>query len=221
MKVRQLLRAAMRVIGVAEGADAQAYADALESCNSMLKLWAARGRVTHHIITEPFPLVVGQESYTIGIGGNFDTSRPSEVAGGFTRDTNNVDLQIHPVDREQYNLNPNKTVRGRPRHIYYNPTYPLAVVHLQPVPDLAYTLSLDSVKPLTTLVSLDSDINLPPEYEEAIKYNLAVRLAPENGVPLTAEVVGLALNAYNSLPRQPVPAAQFDCIGTRYNINVE
>ena len=221
MKVRQLLRAAMRVIGVAEGAGAQAYADALESCNSMLKLWAVKGRITHHVVTETFALTVGQKSYTIGTGGNFDTSRPTEIVGGFTRDTNNVDLELCLVAREQYNLVTNKTVRARPRSIYYNPTYPLAVVHFQPVPDIAYTLSLDSVKPLNEFISLDSDVTLPPEYEEAIKYNLAARLAPENGVPLTIEVVNLAGNAFNSLPRQPVPAAQFDCIARRYNINVE
>jgi hypothetical protein len=54
------------------------------------------------------------------------------------------------------------------------------------------TLYLDSLKPLDNPSSLSSDIQLPPEYQEAIVYNLAIRMAPEFGKSVSAEVSVLA-----------------------------
>ena len=100
----------------------------------------------------------------------------------------------------------NKTIAGIPYLLYYYPSYPSATVHLYAVPSDTYTLSLDSLKPITALV-LDTDMNMPPEYEEAIKWNLAVRLAPDYKATPRPDVVQLARTSYAALSIQPIPMA--------------
>lgn len=210
--VQRLLRAALKSLGVVDSHDAidpVEYDDALESCNMMLKLCATKGLIVHHVITESFALAAGPSAYTIGPGGALDTSRPNRLAAAYLRDTNGTDYPLELISRDDWNRIPRKGVDGVPTSVYINPTFPLATLNLDYAPTAAYTLFLDSLKPLAEL-ALENSLNLPPEYEEAIKYNLAVRLAPDYRVQAPPEVVALADNAYKALTIQPVPAATFD-----------
>jgi hypothetical protein len=209
MNVNRLLRSAVKALGLVDGQstlDPVILVDALESANMMLSTWATAGLIVHHVITEQFPLVAGQEVYTIGTTGNFDTTRPNRLIGGFIRDSNNTDTPIEIISRDRYNSLANKETSGIPRYLYYYPTFPLARIYVYFSPFEAYTLSLDSLKPLTALV-LDADLNMPPEYEEAIKWNLAVRLAPDYGRTPRPDVVALANSTYDKLSIQPIPEA--------------
>lgn len=207
MNVNRLLRSAIKAASSVDShttIDPTEYEDALESCNMMLKLWATQGVIIHHVITEQFNLVVGQASYTIGDTANFNTSRPNQITGGFVR-VSDTDYPIQIIDRDRYN-SLRKTDTGIPQYLYYYPTYPIATIYLYKVPDETYLMSIDSIKPLTELV-LDADLNLPPEYEEAIKWNLAVRLAPDYKTTPRQDVVMMAKQSYNALSIQPIPAA--------------
>lgn len=224
MIVQRILRQCMKKIGVVNiGSDMGAvhYEDALESINSMLKSWATQGLIVHHVVTENFPLVAGQGSYTIGTSGDFNTSRPNRIVGGYIRDDSNVDEPLYIIGRDKYNRIPDKTIQAQPCALYYYLTYPLGVIYFDTVPDDTYTLFIDSLKPLTELV-LDAELNLPPEYEEAIIYNGAIRLAPDYNRDVPTEVAAIALSSYNALSIQPVPEAQFNGIPGRrpekYNI---
>lgn len=224
MTVQRLLRQCLKKIGVVDRntePEAVEYEDALESVNSMLKSWATQGLVVHHVVTENFPLVVGQGSYTIGSTGNFNTSRPNRIVGGYTRDDSSVDEHLYIIDRDKYNRIPDKTVRAQPCALYYYPTFPLGIIYFDTVPDDTYTLFIDSLKPLAEL-TLDADLTLPPEYEEAIIYNGAIRLAPDYNRPVPPEVAVIADSSFKALSIQPVPEAQFDGIPGRrpekYNI---
>jgi len=209
MIVSRLLRSAIKAASSVDNYDTidpAEYTDALESCNMMLALWATKGLVVHHTITEQLSLIANQGSYTIGADGNFDTSRPNRLVGGFVRDSNNNDYPISIIDREEYNGLTNKNTTGIPRKLYIYPAFPLSTIYVYYVPDVNYTLSLDSLKPITVL-ELDSTLNLPPEYEEAIKWNLAVRLAPDYKQAPRPDVIELADNAYKALSTQPIPLA--------------
>jgi hypothetical protein len=50
-------------------------------------------------------------------------------------------------------------------------------------------------------IDLDTEIELPPGYEDAIIYNLSVRLAPEYGKPMRADLVGLAMDSKANVKR--------------------
>lgn len=224
MTINQLLRTALRKLGVADlisDSSPEEYANALESANAMLKSWSSRGLITYHIVKENFPLVVGQAAYTIGTSGNFNTSRPNELVGAFLRDANGTDYPLTIIDRDKYNRIPIKTISARPEELYYYPTAPLAVIYTNTEPDQVYTLYLDSLKPLAELV-LDDTFTLPPEYEEALVYNLALRLSSEYQVRPSDVVAMIAQESLRNLTIQPVPESNLCGIpgnqSSRYNI---
>src|SRR6185369_6119173 len=140
MNVIRLLRSAIKAttsVDTNSTINPAEYEDALESCNMMLSLWATRGIIIHHVVTEQFTLSAGQSSYTIGDGGNFDTSRPNQVIGGFVR-VGITDYPIHIIDRDKYNAS-NKTITGIPEALYYYPTFPTATIYLCRIPAEDYT----------------------------------------------------------------------------------
>ena len=67
------------------------------------------------------------------------------------------------------------------QRIYAEGNSPLEYINVYPVPASAKALVLYSKKTITQFESVNDEIELPPGYEEAIKYNLAWRLAPEYG----------------------------------------
>ena len=52
----------------------------------------------------------------------------------------------------------------------------------------------------------------PPEWIRAIKYNLAIEIAPEYGVTVAPEIVAIAKEAKDTVMRSmiSIPKAQFD-----------
>lgn len=79
--------------------------------------------------------------------------------------------------------------------------YQVNNLYLYPVPSTASTLTLYSRKALLQFDSLTTDINFPKGYERALKYALAVELAPEYQVSAGQDVIALAIAAKASLKR--------------------
>lgn len=195
MTARDLIRASLRVIGAVatgETPPAEELNDGLQALNLMLDGWFGRKTMVYAVTRESFALTVGKGSYTIGSGGDFDTVRPVRIESALLRDTSNIDHQVKVYSREEYNRVSSKTAQGRPTELYFHPAYPAATVYLDSVPSAAYTLHLDSWKPFTKFTGLDTEVTLPPAYERALKFNLAVETAPEYGASIPAEVFGLA-----------------------------
>lgn len=89
-----------------------------------------------------------------------------------------------------------------PRWYFYNPTSPCGELFLYPVPMINY-FQVHIVFPefLPGNIQLDTQLNLPPEYWEAVVYSLAVRLAGVYGVtsPQMAEIIRIAENAQRTI----------------------
>ena len=61
---------------------------------------------------------------------------------------------------------------------------------------------VDSLKPFTETSSFDaltSTLAFPPNYEEPIVYNLAVRIAPDFGKSISVEIAAIASDGYDNL----------------------
>jgi hypothetical protein len=181
------------------GIDGNEAIAALDALNFMLQSWSDDGLLVPFRTIESFSLVVGQASYTIGTGGNFSTTRPDIINDIWYRDANNIDVMLKEITRKQYDEFPLKTQQGIPCYYFYDTQYPLAKLYIYPTADTANTLYIDSEKPFTALTSTASTINLPGQYNEAIIYNLAVRLAPEYGYPLTDDVRALAMQTLSGI----------------------
>ena len=188
LTVSELLKAAMRtaqVIRKGEEPDAGEMADALEAMTIMLHAWSARKLLVRANIPETFTLVANTRTYTIGVGGTFNTSKPYKIVTAFIRDTNNVDTPVLIRDMNTYQgISDKLTSIGRPDILVYDPGAAqqdpqLGTIYLYSVPDVAYTLGITSQKPFVDFTDLADDVTFDPPYEELIKYEMAVRLWPE------------------------------------------
>jgi len=88
---------------------------------------------------------------------------------------------------------------GRPTRLYYDPQYPLGKICFDYLPESAETFYVRSEKPLTELVTLDTEIVLPLEFKEALIYNLAIRVHTEEDTILSPFVYDIAGHSKTTL----------------------
>ena len=212
MVTADLVRATLRLIGAissSETPNADESSDALEALNLMLGSWgasrflsASTGKVTK--------TMTGATSYTIGTGGDINTTRPTALYV-VTYTTGGIDYNVEVIDYSDYQKIGLKTVSGTiPDFIALKPDNPLSTIYLYPIPTTG-TLTLDSVRPATDLTLAD-DLPYPPEWIRALKFNLAVELSPEFGFTISPELAVLAKESKEIVMRSmvTVPKARFD-----------
>lgn len=182
-------------------------------CNRMLSGWRTRGKLFIPVIArERFDLVSNQggpdDPYTIGDGGDFDTDRPATqnaITAANLILTNSspevrVPLGIYTDDAYDGNQIPDQS-NTQPTGLYYSPTYAdgFGSIFLWPVPDAATNdLELFLQKPLAQFADLTTEYDFPDGAEDAITYQLTLRMQgpwgkrmdPED-VRLAAEVLGV------------------------------
>lgn len=221
MTVAQAIRKALLSIGAVdarEHIDAQAYADGLVSLNAMLANWSAQRQTKYTSNLVTFALPNGTASHTIGTGGSINTSRPKEIVKAWISDANGIDYELQLFALENYADVPLKTTAGRPERLYFDRGYSLGTLYLYPVPDEGYTLNLRVIQPFTTYSAITADLGLPGEYEEAVIYNLAMRLSAENQLPIPQVVVELAKDGLSIIKRlnsNQIPGIESNPIGRR------
>lgn len=180
---RLLIEGAIRLIkGASYRVSNSELGIGLIALNDMILSWSADQINVPVIISGSFALSAGTSSYTIGSGGDISTVRPTEIKKGvYIRDTDSMDHPIRLITREQYKAISNKTLSARPTSLYYEPSYPLGTIYFDRSPADIETVYYDSLKPLTaiTAANIDTALALPPEYQLALKFNLAIVLAPE------------------------------------------
>uniref|UniRef100_A0A6M3IPJ3 Uncharacterized protein n=1 Tax=viral metagenome TaxID=1070528 RepID=A0A6M3IPJ3_9ZZZZ len=220
-----LIKAALRSIGVLAAGEVPTtdeYADSLESLKMMLRHWQARNTRIYYTKQDAIGLA-GATSYTIGSGGDCNTVRPASIRGAYVRDSNSFDHPVKLIDEDKYRSLRLKNLSGPAEYLWYSPEYPLGKIYLFPTGGT--TLYIDSLKPLTEPGAITSDVAFPPEYDEAVKYGLAVRLAPEYGKPVSPEMAMLAKAAINDVEirnfSEQINAARPEIIrmSGRYNID--
>jgi hypothetical protein len=199
----------MQSLGVMGDGDTPTAAelnDGLVLLNEMLESWSIDRIMVYQILQENFPLVAGTATYTIGSSGTFNTTRPVRIENAFIRDTNNLDYQLQIVPQQSYDNIMTKTVQSNiPLYMYDDNAYPLSTLKFWPVPSQAYTLYINSWKQLQQFAALSTSVALPPGYQEAIRYSLATRLAPQYGVQTPQEVVALGQSALGRVKRLNSP----------------
>lgn len=193
MDAETLIRDSLRLCGVRLPIDTQ-LSEGLTALNSLLSLWSSEKIMIYAVTKESFSLVAGTGIYTIGSGGTFDTVRPQKLEDAYIRDSSNIDHWVDVKMTEiEYNEIADKTETGRPEQLYYSPEYPLGKIYFDLIPETAETFILDSWKQLTEFAALATTITLPDEYKKALRFNLAVDLAPEYGIVLDKTIVQQAV----------------------------
>lgn len=197
-----LIKSAMRKVGVltkTESPTSDEAVDALATLNAMLDSWANDSVNVPYRTLESFTLTAGTANYTIGTGGAFNTTKPILIKSAYLRD-GTTDSPIDIISDEEYSLISQKATQGDPDRLNFSNAYPLATIRLYPVPSSAYTLYVLSEKIIGNY-SLSTTVSLPPGWERAIVYQLAVELAPEYGQAVSNEVAAIALDSMSKIRR--------------------
>lgn len=153
----------------------------------MLDQWSNENLACYAYSQQSGPLVVGQQSYTIGTSGgaNFAITRPLKLMTGpgsaYSIDSSGNKYQMDVVTIEQWQLIANSSsinTSNFPDTLFYDPQFPLGILNFNPYPNQTYTAHWTSLLPFTDPTVLNSSITLPPGYKDAIQTNLAIKIWP-------------------------------------------
>jgi hypothetical protein len=215
--VGDLIRSSLRKIGVlAAGEPLPAHEgdDALEVFVQMVDAWTNETLLIPVVSVVTHQLTNNVSEYTIGIypepkpvplpTNHIETARPEKILSAFIRDQHETDYILEQIDVNTFSRISRKTNGSRPSLFYVREGWPLNEIIFASVPYADETLHLEVIQPLSEVLpaaSLTEVINLPPGYERALIYNLAMELAPEWGKEISAVVATNAVEGKKWLKR--------------------
>ena len=192
-------------------------ADCLTALNAMVDSWML-DRLTIPVVTRTTEvLVASTQDYTIGSGATIDVERPSVIqdAGLIPAGlTSEIPLGIFSDD-EWAKIRIKSQTATFPQGVYYNHGFSSSgygTVSVWPIPTTAPTLVLytpDAV--LTTFAAVGTSYVVPPGYERALCYNLAMEIADEFGKQVPAAVALIAVDAKAAMQRANIRPLKLGC----------
>jgi hypothetical protein len=188
LKQLDLIASSLRLIGVlgsGEPVPQELIADTQFVLQGMIDSWQAERLMVFTIQISEFPLVPGQQTYTMGTGGNFNTQRPAKIERISVVQLNNpaqpleLPMMLY-TDRDWQSIPVKNITSTLPQAVYDDGSYPLRFLSYWPIPTVAVNTRIYSWEPLKSFPDLSTtDITFPPGYQEALRYNLAMRLIAE------------------------------------------
>lgn len=161
-----------------------------------------------------YNLTAGQQSYTIGASGNFNTTRPQKIESANLILSGNLRQPLKLINDQQFASIKLQSVQSTiPQYLYNDGNYPLSTLFLYPVPSANLQLELWTWQLLSQITDITATASLPPGYADFLRFRLAVRLAAEWGKPLRPDVVELANQAERNIQRGNLPAPLMACDG--------
>jgi hypothetical protein len=183
---------ALAYLGRTEVLSAGDANDALVCFNALLDSWSNEALMSYVELQRNFPMVAGQQSYTIGTGGNINSTRPYDVTSAFIRDNNSNDYPMQIFNQDQWDKIGLKTITSQiPDTLFYDSQYPLGIINIFPIPLVNYTVYFNSTTDQVDFTSLTQALSLPVGYERAFVLNLALEMMSA-GFPCLLQGDGLA-----------------------------
>lgn len=193
--VYQLIAGALRLCGGTGPLDVPnlgAVNNGLLTLNALVQAWQSNNM---HVWTQErveFSMVAGTATYQIATGlstPNINAVRPLRVTGARLINTSTqASSPLIPMSRWDYdNLSDTTSPEGPPTQFFYDPQIPNGVVTLYPAPDSGTAgtsiIDMTAQRPLTTFANLSATADFPDEWLSALRFNLALELAPEYKCP--------------------------------------
>ena len=215
---KTILKGALRVLNVKASVDSlssEELNDGKESLNQLIESWSNEKLMQPALVEITHTLTASDGQYSIGSGGDIDTTRPLHIESAVLRKDNHDYRMDMMESREWSSLFRKTTVTPIPRKIYYRESYPLGEINLYPVPTEANILVMQVWTQITAISNMDTTLTLPPGYERALKYNLAMDIAPEDGKQATQDIARIASTSkkgiknsnYGQVSRQRIEAS--------------
>lgn len=178
---------ALRVIGVLDATstpDSDSARDGLIDLNQMMDAWNAESLMIFTRLIQDFNFVPSQQVYTLGSGGNFNVERPAEIERASVVLVNNpqaVEIPIKIYSDQEWQQVTLKAVDSTfPLSMYDDGGFPFRSLSFWPIPrDTSSKFRMYSWAQLLRFADLSTSYSFPPAYAKAIKYNLALELAPQ------------------------------------------
>jgi hypothetical protein len=203
--LKDLLRSSFRLIqemAPGQTANTDDNTDAIFVLNSWLDAMPVERLNVFTETIATYTLVPNQASYTIGpSGADFTAPRPIRIDHASIvinpLSTLPIEQPLHIVrDEREWQL---VLVKGLatsyPFELYNDGQNPLSTLHLYPISTAANNLILYTRQPFTAFAAITDTVVFPPGYADFLRYGLAVKLAPEWGRVLRADVLEMARQA--------------------------
>jgi hypothetical protein len=180
---------------------------ALDRLIDMLSSWSAKGIVIPYYVTENFTLTTGQAVYTIGLTGDSPdlvstTGRPIRISQAWIRQSNNDYYIDVNMTKEEYALLVRKDTTQRPTRLWYDRQYPKGKIRFDYESDTTHDFHIIAEKPfdeINTITALTDTLSLPEELNEAMVFNLALRLASNKNNKLSDDVRRIARDSLDTV----------------------
>lgn len=198
---------------------------ALVKLNDLIESWNIDPQKLYGATQYVIPFVAGQDTYTIGVGGDLNVPRPNMITQAFVRnnfgpDSQKQDIPITILNDQQWADIPVKEMQGTfPFAVWFNMTYPQIVAHITPIATGSnYSLVFWDNNDNATL-ALNTVLVLPPGYKRALKYGLFIELAAGYQLPVPDSIQTLAATSKMSIDRQNLQINTLQTSNaTRYDI---
>ncbi len=234
MTPNDLIRRALKkagVLGVGQTASSEDTNDAFADLNDMLGTWSRKRWLCYHLLDKALPLT-GAATYTVGPGGDVDMVRPDRIEAAYVRILNGgtrpVDVPIDVIPSyEDWASTSLKTLPGSfPQSVFLDSGFPMGTVYVWPQALAGkYEVHLVFKADLVAFQTVGDQVQVPPEYMDALIYNLAGRLRISYGEPPDPAVDALARAALNTIkganvqvPDLAMPSDLPGCGGGSYNL---
>lgn len=171
------------VLGTGQVASAEDANNGLDLLREVLAQWQQDPGLAW-VLTEYAVTATGAASYPL-------PDRPRRIASAFVRllapippPAGQMDYPLTVIpSREVYNEIALKQLTTFPAGIWLDQTYPLPSVYVWPIPPAGqFEIHVAYQAALPTYTALTTPLGLPPEYQEALRYTLAAKLAMDYGL---------------------------------------
>ena len=191
--------------------------DALAILNQLIDQWNAERLTIFTIARLVFVPSVLKQAYTLGPGGDFNIAlRPPKIQRCTVISLNNpvqpVELPIDYLTDSQWADIPTKNVPSAlPTSVWDDGGFPLRTLSYFPIPNVLVNFGIYAWTQLTQFPDLVTDETFPPGYLKALRYNLALDLAPEYGKSTPPEVAAQAVTSKAIIKSMNVPIIDLKC----------
>lgn len=176
--IDDLIREAYRslnIIGERGSLTYEQLTQGLRFVNRLLDAWNTRFGLPPTISQDSFSTVAGQQSYTIGSGGNVNTTRPQRIINATITD-GDLTYSVDQINYHEWmNIYDKTDTSDVPSKFYYDPNVPLGIIYLWPKPSKIVTFNYSQERNYSAY-SLGDSVNFTPGIERALVCNLAKEL---------------------------------------------
>ena len=217
VSVLDLISASLRlinVLGVGDALDADTASNALYALNDMVDGWNIEPLMIYTISSTTFNLVAGKRDYAMGptaVAPDFTAPRPVRIqAAGLL--ISGVEYPLDIIGDDEWERIGLKNLGSSiPKALYSRGDWPNTTLSVWPVPSSSYQIVIYSYQNIPGFTNINATVSLPPGYSEALRYNLAVRLAVELQVPINSAISEMANSTKAKVKRSNVVSPLLSC----------